>query len=89
MLSPSPTLPAGPAMDSMAPVTHHQNVLPREELPLELVLPHLESVVSSPSPVEVVAVPITPMPSSLPSQPVLILTPAPTPSVKPTLMCAN
>ena len=61
MLSPSPTLPAGPAMDLMAPVTHHQNVLPREELPLEHVLPHSESVVSSPSPVEVVAVLIIPM----------------------------
>ena len=89
MLSPSLTLHVLPPMATMAPVTHHQNVLPRGELPLELVLPHLESVVSSPSPVEVVAVPITPTPSSLPSQPVLILTPAPTPSVKPTLMCAN
>jgi len=89
MLSPSPTLPAGPAMDLMAPVTHHQNVLPREELPLEHVLLHSEFVVSSPSPAETAVVPITPTPSSLPSQPVLTLTPAPTPSVKPTLMYAN
>ena len=76
-------------MDLMAPVTHHQNVLPREELPLELVLPHLESVVSSPSPVEVVAVPIIPMQLSIPSMLQQTRTHVSTLSVKPIQMYAN
>ena len=68
MWSPSPMLPVLPPMGTMAPVIHPQNVLPREELLLEHVLHPLESVVSSPSHVGVVAVPITLMPSSLHSQ---------------------
>ena len=76
-------------MVSMVPVIHPQNVLPREAQLLELVLPHLESVVSSPSLVEEVVVPITPMPSSLPTLQALIQTPVPTHSVKLTQMCAN
>ena len=51
-----------PPMVTMAPAIHLQNVLPREELLLELVLLHLESAVFSPSPVEEAVVPITPMP---------------------------
>lgn len=76
-------------MDTMAPVIHPQNVLPREELLLEHVLHLLESVVSSPSPAVEVAVPTTPMPSSLPTPQALMMIPAPTPSVKPTQMFAN
>jgi len=49
-------------MVTMAPAIHLQNVLPRGELLLELVLLLLESVVFSPSPVEEVPVPTTPMP---------------------------
>jgi len=76
-------------MDTMAPVIHPQNVLPREELLLEHVLHLLESVVSSPSPVVEAAVPTTPMPSSLPTPQALMMILAPTPSVKPTQTSAN
>jgi len=76
-------------MVTMVPVIHHLNVLPRVELLLVLVLHHLESVVSSPSLVEEAAVPITPMPSSLPTPQALMMTPAPTPFVKLTQMFAN
>ena len=46
----------------MAPASLHLNVKQREELLLELVLHLLEFVVFSPSPVEEVPVPTTPMP---------------------------
>ena len=89
MLSPSPMLPVQPPMGTMAPVIHPQNVLPREELLLEHVLHLLESAVSLPFPVGAVAVPTTPMPSSLPFLPALMLTPVPTHSVKPIQMSVS
>ena len=76
-------------MATMVPALHHQSVQPREELLLEHVLHLLESAVSLPSPVGAVAVPTTPMLSSLPTLPALMLTPVPTHSVKLPQMFVN
>ena len=89
MSSPSPTQRVEQAMDTMEHVTLHQSALPREELPLEPVLLHSVSAVSSVSPVAVAAAPTTPMPSSLLTLPAQTQILALINSAKQTLMFVN